>query len=446
MGLLYNDLRLKKGLNVMSKKKIKIKFVMLSVVMVIGLILSFARFDIPFTDYTYNGFANSIKLGLDLKGGVVAVYEATTPEGESGANYDQSLTATIQRIQDLIVSKGFTEASVTRQGVDRIRVEVPDVSDPKEVFEMIGQPALLELKKIDTVEAEAILTGKNIKSVRSDFMNNQYGVVVDFDDAGAVIFRDLTAELAASSGSIYIYIGGTRFSGATVNETIANGSTFITGGMDQAGAEAYALKILSGTFNLDLELLENNLVSATLGENVLTYALIAGAIALALIMLFMYLVYGHFGLIANMVLVLYTVILLFFLQAIPLVQLTLPGIAGIILGLGMAVDANVIIFERVKDEYRLGKKIPPSVATGFKRAFVAILDSNVTTIIAAVVLYLIGTGPIKGFAVTLFLGIIVSLFCSLIVTRKLVNWYLVLNSTKPAKLKLTREETVNELK
>ncbi|MFA6860756.1 MAG: hypothetical protein WCR30_05185, partial [Clostridia bacterium] len=284
----------------MSKKKSKIKFTILSIFLVIGLLLSFCSFDIPFSNYKYNGFVNSIKLGLDIKGGVVAVYEATTPEGETETDFNQSLSATIERIQSLITDKGFTEATITKQGSDRIRVEVPDVSDPKEIFEMIGQPAKLEIKKVDTVEAEALLTGSNIETCHYDYIDNEYGVIINFDDEGTQIFKDLTTELAGNSGSLYIYIGGTRFSGATVKEAITGGSTFISGGMDtQAEAEAYALKIMSGTFSLNLELLENNVVSATLGENALKYGLIAGFIGLVMVLIFMWLVYGDFGLIAD---------------------------------------------------------------------------------------------------------------------------------------------------
>ena len=159
----------------------------------------------------------------------------------------------------------------------------------------------------------------------------------------------------------------------------------------------------------------------------------------------MYLIYGTFGLLANLSLIIYIVILMFFLQAVPLVQLTLPGIAGIILSLGMAVDANVIIFERIKDEYRAGKKIPSSVKSGFEKSLSAILDGNITTIIASVVLYILGTGAIKGFAITLLIGIFVSMFTGLFITRKLISTYLPLNSTNPKPYKLKREATTNEL-
>ncbi|MFA5758427.1 MAG: SecD/SecF family protein translocase subunit, partial [Clostridia bacterium] len=208
--------------------------------------------------------------------------------------------------------------------------------------------------------------------------------------------------------------------------------------------EEFATKLLSGTFSVDLTLLDNSVISATLGENALQNGIIAGIIGFIIIAIFLILVYGMFGVMADLSLLVYVVILLFFLQAVPLVQLTLPGIAGIILSLGMAVDGNVIIFERIKDEYKLGKKIPASVASGFKKSFSAILDSNVTTIIAGVVLYVLGTSSIKGFAITLLLGIVVSMFTTLLVTKKFVKWYLPINSTNPKPLKLTREGNVNE--
>ena len=212
-----------------------------------------------------------------------------------------------------------------------------------------------------------------------------------------------------------------------------------------AEAEAYATKILSGTFAVELELFENSAVSATLGKDALGMGMIAGVIGFLLILVFMYLVYGTFGLMANLSLIIYFIILMFFLQAVPLVQLTLPGIAGIILSLGMAVDANVIIFERIKDEYRAGKKIPASVKAGFEKATSAILDGNVTTIIASIILYILGTGAIKGFAITLLIGLLISMFTGLVITKKLINIYLPLNPTKAKPYKLKREASVNEL-
>lgn len=432
----------------MIKKKAKRKFAFIILGVILGICLTIFQFNIPFTDYTYNGFANSIKLGIDLKGGVLAVYNVIP--GDSPASFDSEVEATIVRLQSLITEKGYTEATVVRQtnGTDtQIRIEVPDVDDPAEIFSLIGQPAKLEIKTVEDVNAEADLTGDNIKNVFASYQDGEYGVSVEFDNEGSQIFFDLTSQLAENNDPLYLYIGGVLFSSPTVQSVISDGKTFISGSMNSySEAEAYATKILSGTFSVELELFENSAVSATLGKDALSLGLIAGLIGFLVILIFMFFAYGTFGLMANLSLIIYTIILMFFLQAVPLVQLTLPGIAGIILSLGMAVDANVVIFERIKDEYRVGKKIPAAVKAGFSKATSAIVDANITTIIASIVLYILGTGPIKGFAITLLIGILVSMFTGLVVTKKLVNLALPLNSVNAKPYKLKREESVNELR
>jgi protein-export SecD/SecF family membrane protein len=436
----------------MIKRKAKRKFALIILSVVLGVFLTIAQFNIPFTNYTYNGFANSIKLGIDLKGGVLAVYNVVAGD-EGEADLNSEIEATIVRLQSLITEKGYTEATVVRQssGTDtQIRIEVPDVDDPQEIFNLIGQPAKLEIRKTESLEGAPELTGDNIKNVFATYQDGEYGVSVEFDAEGAQTFFNLTSELSEQSdpnNKLYLYIGGVLFSAPTVQTTISDGKTFISGNMSTyAEAEAYATKILSGTFSVELELSENSVVSATLGKDALSSGLIAGAIGLLLVFLFMFLSYGVFGLIANLSLAIYAVILMFFLQAVPLVQLTLPGIAGIILSFGMAVDANVVIFERIKDEYRAGKKIPASVKAGFSKSVSAIVDGNITTIIASLVLYILGTGAIKGFAITLLIGILVSMFTGLIVTKKLTQLALPLNSVNPKPYKLQREESVNELR
>ena len=435
----------------MIKRKARRKFALIILSVLLGIFLTIAQFNIPFTHYTYNGFANSIKLGIDLKGGVLAVYNVVGGE-EGGADINSEIDATIVRLQSLITEKGYTEATVVRQSngtQTQIRVEVPDVDDPQEIFTLIGQPAKLEIRKTESLEGEPELTGDSIKNVFATYQEGEYGVSVEFDTAGAQKFFNLTSELASKSdpdNKLYLYIGGVLFSAPRVQSVISDGKTFISGSMSTyAEAEAYATKILSGTFSVELELSENSVVSATLGKDALSKGLIAGVIGLLLVFTFMFLSYGVFGLLANLSLIIYAIILMFFLQAVPLVQLTLPGIAGIILSLGMAVDANVVIFERIKDEYRAGKKIPASVKAGFQKSVSAIVDGNITTIIASVVLYLLGTGAIKGFAITLLIGILVSMFTGLIVTKKLLNLYLPFNSVNPKPYKLKREANVNEL-
>lgn len=430
------------------KKRTITKFIITAILVVLGLFLSIFSFDIDI--YTYNGFAKSIKLGIDLEGGVLAVYNVKSIEGNE-SDFNSQVEATITRISSLLSSKGFSEATVVKQGnglnATQIRVEVPDVDDPQEILDLIGEPASLEIKKEKSDDAKAEITGKHIKSVAAGYQNSQYGVSVEFTAEGAKLFKDLTAELSSSQGTLYMYIGGEYYSQATVKETISGGKTFISGGMDtREEAEAYATKIMSGTFDVELTLYSNEYVSATLGKDALQWAVIGGVIGLILIFIIMYVRYKDFGLIADFSLIIYIILMLFFLQAIPAVQLSLPGIAGIILSLGMAVDANIVIFERMRDEYKLGKKIPTSVENGFKKGLITILDSNITTLIACLVLYIFGTGTIQSFAITLALGILLSMFTALVLTKIFCKWYLHLNSKNPKKLNFTREATVDEIK
>ena len=272
--------------------------------------------------------------------------------------------------------------------------------------------------------------------------NSNYGVVLNFDETGTSLFSKITEEASNGDKTLYINIGDDEPLQVTCEEKMTQGTTFVYGGsiQDYESAKEYAMMIMSGTFSANLEMVECTVVSATLGKNALLYGIIAGGVALLLVMAIMWWRYGHLGLLANFSLIIYMILMLFFLQAIPFIQLTLPGIAGIILSIGMAVDGNVIIFERIKEEYASGKKIPLAIKGGFSKAFWPIFDSNITTIITSIILYILGTASIKGFALTLLLGIILSMFSTLVMTRILVKWALPFNANKPNKLKLKRSK------
>ena len=456
----------------MSKKRAIRRFVFLSIIVAIGIFLSVASFDIPFTNYRYNGFANAISLGLDLSGGLSVVYDTEAP---AGTDMNNAIDATITRLQAVLYSEGYSEATVTRQGSGRIRIEVPDADDTDEIFSFLENPQTLyitEERASNSVTPKVWIDGSHVTNVYVSYNNenSQYGVVVNFNEEGKEAFRKLTTKVSSqneegkkafselttkvSSKSedkyIYVYLGsvsGEPWGTLTCNEAITGGSTFISGeGLNSYdSAKEYAFNIMSGTFNVKLTLFENSVISATLGKDALLYGIIAGAVALLLVMGIMWWRYGDFGLLADFALIIYLILMLFFLQAIPFVQLTLPGIAGIILSLGMAVDGNVIIFERIKEEYASGRKMHLAVKGGFKKAFWPIFDSNITTIITSIILYFLGTAAIKGFAITLLLGIVLSMFTTLVVTRFLVKSYLPINSTKPEKAKLYREADVIEI-
>lgn len=422
----------------MSRKKSIVLLSVICVIIVLGTVFAFIDLDDgQFGVYDYISYPQGIKLGLDLKGGVYAVFEAD--EEEATDDLEDRMKGTVTSLQDLLFDSGYTEAIVTLQSGNRIRVEVPDVQDPEHIFMLIGRPATLEFRADE--DSEPYVTGANLeKAYVSQDENANYVVAIEFDDEGTKKFAEATTERQGQT--LGIYINGTLKIEPTVNQVISTGKAVIssssTGGYSYDEAYELAVSIQSGAFSVNLKLIESKTVSPTLGEDALRTGIIAGAIGIALVFIFMFVMYRMLGLAANLALILYIIILILFLSIFPWVQLTLPGIAGIILSVGMAVDANIIIFSRIRDEYRKGKTIRTSVNEGFKKATSAIVDSNITTLIGTIVLWAFGAVAIKGFAIVLFVGILLSLFTSMVVTRYILQALLSFNDEKPLLYNLNR--------
>lgn len=362
-----------------------------------------------------------ISQGLDLRGGVSAVYEA---QDEGQSDFASLLSGTMAVLRNRLTNQGFTEATVTQQGTNRIRIEIPDVDDPNEILNIIGQPAHLEFK---TADGETIMDGSAVVSAEMGYLEGQPVVQFTLNDEGATAFATATAENIGST--ISIELDGEVISAPTVKQAITGGQGYIEGNFTAESAQQLAMLIQSGALPLDIEQIEVRTISATLGEDALSTSMTAAVIGVLLVIVFMLVIYRLPGVMASLALLIYILIDLFLLAVIPGVQLTLPGIAGIVLSIGMAVDANVIIFERMKEEMRAGKTVRASVESGFKRAFSAILDSNITTIIAGLVLMIFGAGTIKGFAITLTIGVVCSMFTAVVVTRFLLRQMVGLNFT-----------------
>ena len=362
-----------------------------------------------------------ISRGLDLRGGVSAVYEA---QDEGQSDFASLLSGTMAVLRNRLTNQGFTEATVTQQGTNRIRIEIPDVDDPNEILNIIGQPAHLEFK---TADGETIMDGSAVVSAEMGYLDGQPVVQFTLNDEGATAFATATAENFGST--ISIELDGEVISAPKVNQAITGGQGYIEGNFTAESAQQLAMLIQSGALPLDIEQIEVRTISATLGEDALSTSMTAAVIGVLLVIVFMLVIYRLPGVMASLALLIYILIDLFLLAVIPGVQLTLPGIAGIVLSIGMAVDANVIIFERMKEEMRAGKTVRASVESGFKRAFSAILDSNITTIIAGLVLMIFGAGTIKGFAITLTIGVVCSMFTAVVVTRFLLRQMVGLNFT-----------------
>ena len=358
-------------------------------------------------------WGDAISLGLDLRGGVYTVYQA---EDNGDPDFDTKMESTVSILTSRLTRQGFTEATVTRQGNDRIRVEIPNVSDPNQILTIIGTPAQLYFVDED---GNNLMEGSMVKNAQA--AQDQDGkpcIAFELTDEGAKIFAEATA--ANLGKTISITLDGETISRATVNTVIAGGKGEITGNFTADEAKNLATLILSGALPLNLTQLEVSAISATLGVEALDRAIQAGVIGVILVMLFMLFRYRLCGLVADIALTIYIMIVVLLL-ALTGAQLTLPGVAGIILGIGMAVDANVVIFERIREEVKVGRPIGSAVRKGFSNALSAIIDSNVTTIIAAVVLYAFGTGSVRGFALTLGIGVATSLFTAVFVTHKLLD-------------------------
>jgi len=391
-----------------------------------------ALFGVQVDKYILKPVSDAISLGLDLRGGISTEYVATDTTAD---NFDELMDGTVEVLRSRLTGAGFTEANVARQGGDRIRVEIPDVSDPEEIVAIIGKPAHLEFRN---PEGEVLMEGKDIEEAYAAQNNETAMPVVAFKltGEGKTKFAKATASLVGSTLSIYL--DDELISAPTVNEPIPNGEgviSFSGSGMtyDEALEEAQNLSmlIMSGALPLDIEESETRAISATLGIKAIDGALIAGLIGLALVIIFMIVMYRLPGVASALALCIY-VLIVFYALAITGAQLTLQGIAGILLGIGMAVDANVIIFERFREELKAGRTPMNALTFGYKNALSAIIDSNVTTIIAAAVLLWLGTGTIKGFATTLLIGVIASLLTAVFVTKFLCKQLLRLGATNNA--------------
>ncbi len=356
----------------------------------------------------------SIKLGLDLAGGVSITYQVDEDDFT-----DEEVSDTIYKLQQRVEAYS-TEAVVYREGDDRITVEIPGVTDANAILEELGKPGSLEFQ---TPDGEAFLTGDMIEdaqagSYSNDMGNNEFVVDLTFTSEGAEIFGEVTS--ANVGNTLPIVYDGEVISKPEVQQAITGGTAQITKIGSFEEAEILASNIRIGSLSLQLSELRSNVVGAQLGSDAISSSLKAAAIGLIIVMLFMMIVYFVPGVAASVALAIYTCLVIATLYLFE-ITLTLPGIAGIILSIGMAVDANVIIFARIREEISSGKSVGSSINMGFKKALSAIVDGNVTTLIAAAVLYLFGSGSVKGFASTLAIGIILSMFTALVITRLILN-------------------------
>lgn len=379
-----------------------------------------------------------IKLGLDLQGGMRVVYQADFTELEV-EDKDASIDSAMEVLRTRLDSAGYTEATITKQGSDQIVVEVPGVGDADELSDVLMAPAVLEFR--DSTGEKVYLTGEDVKAAKALYSSSYgYFVSLEFTDEGRDKFATATSECTGST--MGIYLDDDCISSPSVSSTINSDSAMITGSFTLDEVQNLANLIQSGALPVPLNEIAIKNVGATLGAGSLEKTLIAGAIAFIIILLFMLVVYRLPGLMADLALLIYMVLMVLALYAFD-VTLTLSGIAGIILSVGMAVDANVVIFERIKEEMKLGRSLSNSVEKGFKNAFKAVLDANITTMIAVVVLAIFGTGTVQGFAVTLGIGIVLSIVTEVFIAHGLLKLMVNIGAKKPSLYGVKMEELKN---
>ncbi len=372
------------------------------------------------------------KLGLDLEGGLRVEYQALPVDGQAPDAGAMSVIRDI--VERRVNTTGVSEPVVLTQGSDRVVVELPGVSDPEAIRRLVGQTGRLDFvplgttqmtegQTIDLEEFEPLFPGSEVSSAALG-TDEQGGLTVNFQlrDTGARLFADYTREHVGEYFAIVL--DGVVISAPVINQSIPGGQVQISAGglggfqLDEAQNLVTVLKF--GSLPFPIQEVSSEQVSATLGERFLNQSLVAGAIGIGLVIMFMLIYYRLPGLVASFALVYYGIVMLAIFRLVP-VTLTLAGIAGFVLSVGMAVDANILIFERMKEELRVGKSLPAAVEAGFNRAWNSILDSNVSSLITATILYLFGSSVIRGFALVLILGVLVSMFSAITVTRTIMR-------------------------
>jgi len=383
----------------------------------------------------------NIRQGLDLMGGVSILYEADHPNPST-----DDMNAANNMLRDRLDRRGYTEATSVIEGTRQIRVEIPGVDDPAAAVAEIGQTALLTFVDL---EGNVLLTGADVANARSEFIQQHQGgpaervVALEFTSQGTHLFAEATR--ANLGRPLFIYMDDVQISAPTVQAVITAGTATISGNFNRETADLLASQIRAGSLPFSLNVISDSLIGPRLGAEALRTSIIAGIIGLALVLIFMAFVYRTMGLCANLALIIYVALVMVMLSGFT-ITLSLPGIAGIILSIGMAVDANIVIFERIREEVIAGKTLRGAIRTGYRRAWPAIMDSNVTTLIAGFVLFWLGTGPIMGFAQMLIIGILVSMFTCLFVTRIITTCLIDMGVVKTAHILPRKNDTDQEEK
>ena len=445
----------------MLKKYSIVSFVLLTIIAILGILLCVCPFSVPASTDRYNGFLNAIEKGMDLSGGVTAIYECEIP-GDSSEDLSELIDNSIVKIENLFEKEDYSEISVVRQGENKIRVEVANAISDADNFTYLqsGKELSFTLEQVsDTVTSPTVyMNGQEIVdvSVYYDYDSSSYGLEFTFTNEGQRQLADLKERADLTTDSmIYIYLGEVNsdnilgevesadISGNSFSFTISSSGSYSTSSTDVSQT---LYNIVGGNLGFDISLLEASAISPVLGQNTMLFIGIASLALLLIIFIVLFVRYGTLGLLGILSLVFSGVIFLFLMQAIPFITFNLAGVFGSLLALLLCVISSCIVFEKIKEEYALGKKIHLACRGGIKRSLWPILDSHFIVILASAFIWIFAPSALKIFGITLIIGALISMFASLVILKYLIKLYLPINSTNAKVMHLYREKNVKENK
>lgn len=448
----------------MLKRNSIVKFILLAIIAILGILLCVCPFSVPYSTNTYNGFIPAINKGADLNGGITAIYDCSLTNGDTD-NLSKAVDGSLSKIEKIFEYEKFSELQVTRHGGNKIYVlasgeYATDVNDAFSFMENGKELSFTAVSVSDTeTNPEVFADSSIIYSAYADYDYDaeSYGVRIEFTKSGISKLKELKSYAKSlSNDSVYLYLGEMTTSNVLaevdVNDlgeesifiTASSSGSYTTSSANEAREIAYS--IVGGSLDVELKLLEVSKVSAIFGKNTQLYL----AISLGVIVLIAYIClvirYRELGLVSLLALTFNIVLFAFFMMALPFITLNLAGVIGSLGAFLLSVFAITFIFEKIKDEYALGKKIHLSCKGGFKRALWPILDSHFIIIIISAFMWIFAPSMLKCFGITMMLGAFLSIFTSLVAMRGLVKNYLRINSTKPKKLGLYRDKSIKEIK
>lgn len=438
----------------MSKKRAVITLCLVSVITALALIFSFISFDVAGKNYRYVGFAQAIYKGIEYDGGVYADYTATRPEDMSDEDFNAKLEDTFKRVESILSTKNINNAFISKTSDGGIRIEAPAKDDTSDVLSTIGA-GVLKIRTSSDSTATPIITGENVTAAFATQLQTssyayQWGAYIAFDDTAKAVLADKTSNAANSAVTLYMFRGDSEsaFFSISISEKIEDGFMFISSSsMSQNYAEELAIQMYCGSTPLTLNTVGNqvNTIGPSMGRSALLLTSIALLALIVAVIIFYVVRYREFGLMLSLSTLLYVGLMLFLLQTITLFEISIAGVAGVLLSFLLFAASNIIPMEKVKEEYAKGKKIPAAVKAGYKKSYGLVVDFTVVAFVTSLLCYFIGTAALKTFAIALLVGCLLSVVVSLVISKSLIDCHVVYNKTNEKRVNLKREEGIDEI-